>query len=262
MEKIDLFFRKTRTMSTDQVYCNYITNIVWEKNSPFNSPADSIEIWQIDVVSDFQSLNSLSGLLNNAEIERAHRYYHQKDRHRFITGRAALRILCGRYLKKNPLTIEFGIGQNKKPFLVNNAAAKLYYNTSHSENSILLAFSDSEIGVDIEKEDSFFDYQEIINSNFTKEEIFFIKKAEKPTTAFYLLWTRKEALAKATARGLPDNLSLLPSLDGQHPINSEVTDFGRSWIVSSFKIGNDFTGSLAYTPTIKFLKFYTMSVLL
>src|SRR5688500_15812496 len=100
MEKIDLFFRKTRTMSTDKVYCNYVTNIVWEKNSPFNTPADSIEIWQIDVVSDFQSLNSLSGLLNNAEIERAHRYYHLKDQQRFITSRGALRVLSGKYLKK------------------------------------------------------------------------------------------------------------------------------------------------------------------
>lgn len=264
MKTIDsMYFQKPYVMSTDTVYCNYIENIVWEKNSLFNSPVDSIKVWQIEVVSDLPSLNSLSVLLNLAEIERANRYYHDKDRHRFITSRAALRILSGKYLKINPLDIEFGIGPNKKPFLKNNTTGEqLHYNTTHSENSILLAFANSEIGVDIEKEHLFFDYQEIINTNFSKEEASFIKNAKKTGNAFYLLWTRKEALAKATAKGLPDDLSLLPSLDGIHAIGNEIGGSSGSWIVSSFKVGSDFTGSIAYPPIIKSITFNTMSLLL
>lgn len=250
-------------MSTNTVHCNYIENIVWEKNSSFNSLTDSINIWQIEVISDFRSLISLSALLNNAEIERGNRYYHDKDRHRFITSRAALRILSGKYLNINSLDIEFGIGPNKKPFLRNNTTGRqLHYNTTHSENYILLAFANTELGIDIEKTDESFDYWEIINTNFSKEEIFFIKKAENPKTTFYLLWTRKEALAKATGKGLPDDLSLLPSLDGTHTLNNEKGGFSGPWIISSFKIGNDFIGSVAYPPLIKSIKFYTMSLLL
>ena len=250
---------KTGTMSTDTVYCNYLENIVWEKNSSFSSLTDSVTIWKIDVVSDSRSLISLSALLNNAEIERANRYYHDKDRHRFITSRAALRILSGKYLEINSLNIEFDIGPNKKPFLRNNTTGRqLHYNTAHSENSILLAFANSEIGVDIEKADDSFDYQEIVNTNFSKEEILFINKAENPKTTFYLLWTRKEALAKATGKGLPDDLSLLPSLDGTHTIKDEAGSSSGPWIISSFKVAIDFIGSIAFPSNIKSIKFFTM----
>ncbi len=260
MKTIDFnLVMKTGAMSTNTVYCNYLENIVWEKNSSFSSLTDSINIWQIEVISDFRSLISLSVLLNNAEIERANRYYHDKDRHRFITSRAVLRILSGKYLKIDSSDIEFDIGPNKKPFLRNNTTGRqLHYNTTHSENSILLAFSNSEIGVDIEKADDSFDYQEIINTIFSKEEILFINKAENPAASFYLLWTRKEALAKATGKGLPDDISLLPSLDGLHTIKNETESSSGLWIISSFKIGNDFVGSIAYPSVLKSIKFYAM----
>lgn len=243
-------------MPSATVQFNYVAPIVWEQTSSFISPCDCIHVWQIDALSEFEALTRLSALLNEAERERAYRYHHQKDRQLFITGRAALRILVGKYLKKEPRDIEFAEGINKKPFLKN--APQLCYNTSHSENCILIAFANSEIGIDVERSDTALDYHDIVQANFSKEEIACIKKAKKPSPTFYMLWTRKEALVKATGKGLPNDLSTIPSLDGTHTIGSEINNAATPWIVSSFTVKNKWMGSVAYNPGIKTVRFLEM----
>jgi len=79
-----------------------------------------------------------------------------------------------------------------------------------------LAVGDSDIGIDVEKIDPDFSYEDILATGFSVSEINLIKKSASPRSYFYLHWTRKEALTKATAKGLDDNLIAVPCLDGLH----------------------------------------------
>jgi 4'-phosphopantetheinyl transferase len=194
--------------------------------------------------------------LKSDELDRANRYYHKRDLRRFITSRGALRIILGKYLKKNPADIEFATTVTKKPFLkepLNN----LYFNISHSENYILIAIADSEIGIDVEKVDSLFDWPDILHTRFSKDEILWVKQSKSPKDSFYLLWTRKEALAKATGKGLQDNLLIFPSLDGTHQLNQ--FEFANSWEIRSFEIDQHTKGGIAYPPSIIINKFFIMN---
>jgi len=238
------------------VYCNSIDNIVWQE-----APADSFvlsataDIWRIPVSSDPQLLNYFKTILHPDELDRALRYHQEKDRRRFITSRAMLRILLGKYLNQQPGDIQFVIGSNKKPFVQNNGGIDLHYNISHSGDWILIALGNSEIGVDVEKIDQDFIYQDILPLSFSASEINVIKKSASPQTCFYLHWTRKEALTKATAKGLDDHLKNVPCIDGSHTVRTEIVAGLASWTVTSFNVDDLHIGSVAYQSPVKKIRF-------
>lgn len=245
-------------MHQSTVYFDSLTNVKWSETPFFDRPKNTIDIWKITNVPGPELINSLALLLSSEEQKRAHRYLHKKDEIRFITSRAVLKILIGKYLQREPSEIEFIPGTNKKPFLKNNETTGLFYNISHSDNFILIGIANSEIGVDIEKIDPSFDYVGILASVFSREEIAFIKNNPiSERNAFYRLWTRKEALAKATAKGLPDDLTLLPCLNGNHLLNNEMGNASASWIVSSIEIENQCVMSFAYPAETENLRFFT-----
>ena len=242
-------------MSFYTVNCFFIENINWEKEPLFEIFEHTICIWQIKIVPDLNRIENLSALLNQDELARANRYHYEKDRKRFVTSRGALRLLLSRYLKKEPADIEFAVSHNKKPFL-KQPLTSLHYNTSHSENYVLIAIANSEVGIDVEKIDTSFGWEEILHSSFSKDEISWVEQSKTPKDSFYLLWTRKEALAKATGKGLQDDLSIFPSLEGIHNLYSN--EFSCSWKVNSFKIDNSNVGSVAYQPPITNRKFFSL----
>jgi len=86
----------------------------------------------------------------------------------------------------------------------------------------------------VEKIDPDFSYEDILATGFSVSEINLIKKSASPRSYFYLHWTRKEALTKATAKGLDDNLIAVPCLDGLHTVGAEITGPAESWTISSF----------------------------
>jgi len=62
-----------------------------------------------------------------------------------------------------------------------------------------------------------------------------------------LYWTRKEALTKATAKGLDDNLKDIPCLDGPHSVSTAIVpEVETSWRVNSFEVDEDHVGSVAF----------------
>ncbi|HKO80260.1 MAG TPA: hypothetical protein VJU78_07700, partial [Chitinophagaceae bacterium] len=143
------------------VNCFSVNNITWDKKPLFEISKDTICIWQIRIIPDASRIEGLSAVLKSDELARANRYRHEKDRRRFITSRGSLRILLANYLKKEPVDIEFDITPDKKPILkshVNN----LHFNTSHSEDFVLIAIAGSEVGIDVEKTDSTFDWEDIL----------------------------------------------------------------------------------------------------
>ena len=104
------------------------------------------------------------------------------------------------YLKKRFIG-EFEISKTGKP-ISNNA----YFNISHSGEYVVLAISNSDIGVDIEHvKETKDDIKKYISSN---EEYEYIKS----DLNFFEVWTSKESISKAVGCGITNNVKAIPAL--------------------------------------------------
>ena len=110
-----------------------------------------------------------------------------------------------------------------KPYLADRSA---YISISHSQQWVVLAVSSTEIGADIQVVSPI--RPGVLRRCFTDEEREYIGKDSK---RFTQLWTRREAYAKFTGRGLTAPLSQfipdIPYCEGEHQ-NAFYTVFGDS----------------------------------
>ena len=228
-------------MSINQITCEEIPSPVWADHSEFVLDG-FIEVWKVSMEDNMDKLEFLESLLDKDERIRAYRYYHQRDRIRFIIGRGMLRMLLGKYLKCLPEEITFSKGLNHKPFVA--LPVDLRFNVSYSSSWVAMAFSHEEIGIDLEfvKED--FDYALVMQSCFTEEEIRVIESAPLPPYRFFRSWTRKEALLKATSVGLNDHLREFSCLDGPQPALRKL-GINEDWRITSFLMEEGYYMSLA-----------------
>ena len=239
------------------VHCDCIENIFWNcHEQPFDvlSLRSEIDIWKIRISSNLDLIGRFNRILPEEEHTKASRYHHQKDRDRVLISRIALRLLLAKYLNASPSEIKIMIGSNKKPYLRN--AKNFFYNASHSGDFILIAFSNFEVGVDIEEVDENFSYGEILERYFSNQEIEFIGKSQKSSENFYLLWTRKEALLKATSKGIHDDLKLVPATNGMHISDGQMIGSADSWQVKSFKLHEQYIASVASPAYGQILTFF------
>lgn len=183
-------------------------------------------------------------ILSKDELLKANRFLHSKDRASFVSRRATLRILLSRYTDIPPSEIDFISGKNKKPE-IRSELNKIRFNVSHSGELILIAISDTEIGVDIERIETSFNYSDILINSFSEEEITCIEQIADSREFFFRLWSRKEALCKASSKGLDDDLKDIPSLDGCHTINEDLIGLNGNWQLKSFNIDQEYMGSIA-----------------
>ncbi|WP_374964209.1 4'-phosphopantetheinyl transferase family protein [Lysinibacillus sp. RS5] len=87
-----------------------------------------------------------------------------------------------------------------KPYIKNYKG--IYYNISHSNDIIVLAFSTcGPVGIDVELLKT--DYLDVMNEVFTLQEINWINSCneEQRLERFFIVWTRKEAVIKAIGKG-------------------------------------------------------------
>ena len=228
-------------MSINQIICEEIPAPVWADRTDFVLNG-FIDVWRVSTEDHMDKLGFLEGLLDKDELIRAHRYYHQRDRIRFIVGRGMLRILLGKYLGCLPEKIYFSKGLNSKPFLA--LSVDFHFNVSYSRDWVAMAFSNNEIGIDIEYVNKDFDYTLVMQSCFTDEEIRVIESAPGPPHYFFRSWTRKEALLKATSVGLNDHLKEFSCLDGAQPALRKL-GITEDWRIKSFLTDEEHCISLA-----------------
>jgi 4'-phosphopantetheinyl transferase len=236
--------------------CHHIEMVAWD--CPTDGPydfAEKVDVWRIPIERNPGLLDYFLTLLLPEERERSQSYQRKKDRQRFITARGVLRTLLSKYLGTPPTQIQLISGPNKKPVVLSHNSLSLHYSIAHSGEWILIAISHAPVGIDLEKIEEQFSFWEIIKSSFSPDEISFVEKSVTARVSFYWLWTRKEALAKATAKGLDDDLAALPCLEGTHEVEAELIGSPDSWSVGSFVCQNEHLGSVAYHPGIKTLRF-------
>jgi 4'-phosphopantetheinyl transferase len=244
-------------MYSDKIHVRYLNDVTWVNGTAcdFLVNNDQTDLWRINISSNLSLLENFLSILHPDEIARANRYYQTKDKNRFIISRGALRIILGKYLNEQPADIEFKTGINKKPYINNTNHTPLCYNISHSGDWILLAVSNSEIGADTEQVNFTFKYQDVLQDNFSPAEIGYINQSSS-VERFFMLWTRKEALTKATGKGLDGDLKLIPCLDGIHVVQGGTILSGEDWQISTFELSENYLASVANNINIVTIRFW------
>jgi 4'-phosphopantetheinyl transferase len=157
-----------------------------------------VHVYTGDLDADLADASVLSG----DECERGARFRFDRDRRRYVAGRAALRSLIASYLDVAPAEIVFGYGPQGKPFV---SGSTLSFNVSHSGGRAVYAFGSCvEVGVDVELLEHARYGDDVAERFFSRQEVATLRTlapAARPE-AFLRCWTRKEAFIKARGAGL------------------------------------------------------------
>lgn len=148
-------------------------------------------------------------LLDQHEVGRHDRLRRREDRDRFVVGVALARIVLGRRLGVAAAAVRLdrtcpGCGEpHGKPRVL--AGGGLELSVSHSGERVAVAVAgEHPIGVDVERVDSALDLAGLVEQVLTRAEAGRLGTGppEEGRYGFFLAWTRKEAIVKATGEGL------------------------------------------------------------
>lgn len=171
-----------------------------------NPGGKEVHIWRIALSGHELLLPALRKILSADEIERADRFYFERDRQSFTVARAAMRQILSRYVNVSADKLTFSYGAKGKPELAGAAEpASINFNLSHSGEFALLAVARGFcLGVDIERVKPEFGGDDIAERFFSSNEVAVLRAiaAEARVEGFFSCWTRKEAYIKALGEGL------------------------------------------------------------
>jgi 4'-phosphopantetheinyl transferase len=141
-----------------------------------------IEVFFIEVNAPADVIEALTGWLVDAELARANRYRFPDDRRRSIVARAATRRLLGRSLNADPRSLVLIEEEHGKPAL---AVAR-----------------ETPVGIDVERRRTLSDTVALAERYFSPTELALVRSDPDPNDAFFTIWTAKEAIVKASGKGI------------------------------------------------------------
>lgn len=217
-------------------------------------PDDEVHVWRAALDLPAAAAVEYRELLEAAELERAARFYFDRDRQRFIVGRGLLRLILGRYLETAPERLRFVYNQHGKPALdAPFDRSELLFNLSHAEGLALYAVTRRRaIGVDLERVRDDFACEKLAQRFFSPQEAAALAAlpAAAKARAFFDGWTRKEAYIKAQGRGLSMPLdsfdvSLAPGRPAQLLATRQDPQEAAQWTLCALSPGEGYAGALA-----------------
>jgi 4'-phosphopantetheinyl transferase len=170
--------------------------------------SDEVHVWHlfIDQLADPDLLHDLQRLLTPEELARQHRYAHERDRRQFFLARVLARTVLASYLDRPATTLRFTTTPYGKPLLPSSdGQAGVHFNLTHSHGAIACAVHPvCEVGIDVEDEQRTLAFLEMAERYFAVPEADHLRRlaAEQRRTAFFAIWTLKEAFVKAIGQGL------------------------------------------------------------
>ena len=219
-------------------------------------PEGELHIWRVDLPVAPALLTICQSLLSPEEATRAERRRQPQARRLFITGRGVLRQLLAAVTGLDPRELAIIAASGGKPELPGSGIA---FNVAHSGDTILIAVSRSgQLGVDVEHIDPTRPFDEVAQHSCTPGEsleLFALNDMDERRQAFYRLWTRKEAVAKADGRGLalPFNSFALPlSAASSTPVKiAQPVGPAKTFSVTDLPLEPGLAGAIALDATIK-----------
>lgn len=155
---------------------------------------------------DVPSWSDCETVLAPDETGRAARFRFERDRRRYVVGRAQLRAILGAYVGRDPQELRFRYGAHGKPALpVESAGPRLDFSMTRSHELGMLAIQlDADVGLDVELLRPFPEALDIAKRFFAPQEFTVLASlpAADVSAAFFGCWTRKEAVVKSMGLGL------------------------------------------------------------
>ncbi|QJD31380.1 4'-phosphopantetheinyl transferase superfamily protein [Methylococcus geothermalis] len=180
---------------------------------PATLASGQVHVWHCEV-GDSRAFRQ--EWLSAEEKARADRFSLATPKAQFIAGRTILRAVLGQYLGCDPASLAFSIGEYGKPAL--RGSHGLEFNISHSGGRIILALArDTPVGVDIEARRRLASLDTLARRCLAPCEYAELGglDTDAMTRGFLRLWVRKEALGKASGRGMALGLQhCVSSLEG------------------------------------------------
>ena len=236
-----------------------IRNHLWSPAPKDLILADNeIHVWRAKLDLPSSQVQQLRDILTGDELDRANRFYFEIDRQRFIAARGTLRSILSRYITTSPGHLRFYYNQYGKPVLARDFSSHLLnFNLSHSGSMVLYAITrNMEIGIDVERVGSNFEYEEIAKRFFSVNEVAALRTipTEKKLEAFYNCWTRKEAYIKAQGKGLSlpldsFDVSLAPGDPPMLLLTRDEPQESALWTFLELLPGPGYIGALAVKGT-------------
>ena len=216
---------------------------------------DEVHVWQVDLMAWEKEADSLLGLLDPEERERAGRFKFPGPRNQFLISRAVLRQALGGYLGIEAREVRFRTTANGKPEIAASEPCDLRFNLSHTEGVTVIAVArHRQVGVDVERIRADTNALELAERFFSQPEVKWLRSqpASEQIPAFFSCWTGKEAYIKAHGEGLSMSLSsfgvrpVLPTANSR--LQLEVYDDpeeARHWSIWQLDLGTGFRAALA-----------------
>lgn len=161
-----------------------------------------LHIWQADLTAGYPGWAAAEATLSPAEQARLARLRTPLLRQTYARAHGFLRAILGQYTGLPSATVELQTASNGKPFI---AASAVHFNLSYRPGRALLAVTDGgPVGADIEPLTPLADAAALVKELFSRPEQAALQAAAPVDywPLFYLIWTRKEAYAKAQGMGL------------------------------------------------------------
>lgn len=169
----------------------------------------SLHVWRASLTLPERERDRLESLLSQGERDKCARLVRAADRARCAASRGSLRVVLAKYLGEDPRTLSLTPGTSGKPGL-DGANSPIQFNVSHAGDLGLIAVTRGlRVGIDIERVRDVPDAEGILNDFFNPQESAHVRSrtGKERTRAFFRLWTRREAAAKALGIGLFDCLA-------------------------------------------------------
>ncbi len=182
-----------------------------------------VHLWLLDI-RDFKGslVEQALAVMSNDERTRAQRFIRGKDE--YLASRWLLRKVLAHYLKQQPESLAFSIGEKGKPYI---ADSSVQFNLSHSGPWALVALAEGmAVGVDVEQTNKTRDLLGLAESYYHPDEFVQLKQRldTQQVHYFYQLWTRKEALLKAMGVGISAGMENLNfSIDSAISVKLSLT---------------------------------------
>jgi 4'-phosphopantetheinyl transferase len=230
----------------------------WQSmKQPASLAVNVIHVWRASLAADEKQCAGFRPILSANEGKRAADFKFETDRRHFVIAHGVLRHLLAAYLGARPETLVLVPDSRGKPRLAGQAGDSIRFNLSRSGEMALCAFAyGREVGVDVEKIAREVDELAIARRMFTQSEAHRLEmlRGEERTAAFFNSWTRLEALAKASGRGLGSisqgKVSLPQKIDDASKVEVKG-DSGHQpvWQIVSLQPGLGYAGAVAAEGT-------------
>jgi 4'-phosphopantetheinyl transferase len=203
-----------------------------------DAPLSVAFVWCVPLTCTASTEQRLSDFLDPVEVARAARFASRDDRRRHAVSHGVLRLILSAFTGCDPRSIHIATMAGGKPYVFGRGP---HFSLSHCGDVALVAVTrGGATGVDVEQIRSDLELDIFARSLVAAPEIARIeaRAPEARRREWFQAWTRLEAVAKASGKGLGEDL--VGSIGGPVPF--------RIW---NLDIDDARVGALAAAPSVE-----------